>query len=73
MFYWISINVCASFVKIPTAVPLLGPPEQKSPGQMMLGQLYWSDVTWVNDCRVQTNLYGTCGLQAISSFKIVNI
>ena len=51
----------------------LGPPEQKSPGQMMLGQMQWADVTWVNDHMIPTILYGTCGPEAINSFKFVDI
>ena len=36
-FNWIPINLYASCVKIHTAVSLLGPPEQTSPTQMLLG------------------------------------
>ena len=73
-FNWIPINLYAKFVKIQTAVPMLGPPpEQNSPGQMFFRQVKSSDVTWVNGRRIPTILYDTCGPEAIISFKFVDI
>ena len=61
------------FVKIQTAVPVLGPLEQMSPGQMFLGQLQRTNVTWVNGRRIPTILCNMCGPEVISSFKFVDI